>query len=161
MHWSPCLHKQIPVTGSSLTSYLLQVVSNWQTKARRAQPIICWFTANPFKGVEEKSPESTGQCCPAGVALSPPDSRNAWWHFPKQCAKQPPPKRGQTTEPHGWPELFGEDPVRITRVTVYLFKPNTPRATWAWLKIKQEGQTAGFGPCFHLPGFHFGTFFFF
>ena len=24
------------------------------------------------------------------------------------------------------------------------------------LKIKQEGQTAGFGPCFHLPGFHFG-----
>ena len=21
-----------------------------------------------------------------------------------------------------------------------------------WLKIKQEGQTAGFGPCFHLPG---------
>ena len=28
-----------------------------------------------------------------------------------------------------------------------------------WLKIKQEGQTAGFGPCFHLPGFHFGTVF--
>ena len=28
---------------------------------------------------------------------------------------------------------------------------------WLWLKIKQEGQTAGFGPCFHLPGFHFGT----
>ena len=28
---------------------------------------------------------------------------------------------------------------------------------WVWLKIKQEGQTAGFGPCFHLPGFHFGT----
>ena len=27
-----------------------------------------------------------------------------------------------------------------------------------WLKIRQEGQTAGFGPCFHLPiGFHFGT----
>ena len=26
-----------------------------------------------------------------------------------------------------------------------------------WLKIKQEGQTAGFGPCFHLPGFHVGT----
>ena len=26
---------------------------------------------------------------------------------------------------------------------------------WAWLKINQEGQTAGFGPCFHLPGFHF------
>ena len=28
---------------------------------------------------------------------------------------------------------------------------------WVWLKIKQEGQTAGVGPCFHLPGFHFGT----
>ena len=31
---------------------------------------------------------------------------------------------------------------------------------WVWLKIKEEGQTAGFGPCFHLPGqpileFHF------
>ena len=27
-----------------------------------------------------------------------------------------------------------------------------------WLKIKLEGQTTGFGPCFHLPiGFHFGT----
>ena len=23
-------------------------------------------------------------------------------------------------------------------------------------KIKQEGQTADVGPCFHLPGFHFG-----
>ena len=23
---------------------------------------------------------------------------------------------------------------------------------WVWLKIKPEGQTAGFGPCFHLPG---------
>ena len=22
---------------------------------------------------------------------------------------------------------------------------------WLWLKNKQEGQTAGFGPCFHLP----------
>ena len=29
--------------------------------------------------------------------------------------------------------------------------------TWAWLKIKQEGQTAGFGPCFQLPGFRFDT----
>ena len=28
---------------------------------------------------------------------------------------------------------------------------------WVWLNIEQEGQTAGFGPCFHLPGFHFGT----
>ena len=25
---------------------------------------------------------------------------------------------------------------------------------WVWLKIKDLGQTAGFGPCFHLPGFH-------
>ena len=23
---------------------------------------------------------------------------------------------------------------------------------WVWLKIKQQGQTAGFGPCSHLPG---------
>ena len=23
---------------------------------------------------------------------------------------------------------------------------------WVWLRIKQEGQTAGFSPCFHLPG---------
>ena len=28
---------------------------------------------------------------------------------------------------------------------------------WAWLKMKQEGQTAGVGPCFLLPGFHFGA----
>ena len=28
--------------------------------------------------------------------------------------------------------------------------------TWVWLKINQEGY-AGFGPCFHLPGIHFGT----
>ena len=27
---------------------------------------------------------------------------------------------------------------------------------WLWLKIKQRGY-AGVGPCFHLPGFHFGT----
>ena len=25
------------------------------------------------------------------------------------------------------------------------------RPTWMWLKIKKQGQTAGFGPCFHLP----------
>ena len=30
-------------------------------------------------------------------------------------------------------------------------------AIWMGLKIKQEGQTAGFGPRFHLPGFYFGT----
>ena len=29
---------------------------------------------------------------------------------------------------------------------------------WVWLKIKQEGQHAGFGPCFH--GFYFGYRFF-
>ena len=29
--------------------------------------------------------------------------------------------------------------------------------TWVWLKIKRsEGQTAGFGPCVHLPGFDVG-----
>ena len=40
------------------------------------------------------------------------------------------------------------------------FKGDPPRGKpcyiWVWLKI-QEGQTAGFGPCFHLPGFHFAT----
>ena len=37
-------------------------------------------------------------------------------------------------------------------------EPPAPRLTitWVWLKI-QEGQTAGFGPYVHLPGFHFGT----
>ena len=30
------------------------------------------------------------------------------------------------------------------------------RLTWVWLKINNRGF-AGFGPCFHLPGFHFGT----
>ena len=30
-------------------------------------------------------------------------------------------------------------------------------AIWVWLKINQEGQTAGFGPCFHLPGLDFGA----
>ena len=29
---------------------------------------------------------------------------------------------------------------------------NVGFSNWVWLKIKQEGQTAGFGPCFHLPG---------
>ena len=27
---------------------------------------------------------------------------------------------------------------------------------WVWLKIQQEGQTAGVGPCFHIPGFQLG-----
>ena len=30
---------------------------------------------------------------------------------------------------------------------------------WVWLKIKQEGLRR-LGPCFRLPGFHFGTGFF-
>ena len=29
---------------------------------------------------------------------------------------------------------------------------NSQFSVWVWLKMKQEGQTAGFGPCFHLPG---------
>ena len=29
---------------------------------------------------------------------------------------------------------------------------------WVWLKIKQEGQTAGLGPCFHFSGLQFGKF---
>ena len=28
---------------------------------------------------------------------------------------------------------------------------NFEKPMWVWLKIKQEGQTAGFGPCFRLP----------
>ena len=36
---------------------------------------------------------------------------------------------------------------------VVLFPEAQLLATWVWLKIKQEGQTAGFRPCFHLPGF--------
>ena len=31
--------------------------------------------------------------------------------------------------------------------------------TWLRVKIKQLGQTAGFGLPFHLPGFHFGPLF--
>ena len=30
--------------------------------------------------------------------------------------------------------------------------PASADGIWVWPKIKQEGQTAGFGPCFHLPG---------
>ena len=29
---------------------------------------------------------------------------------------------------------------------------------WVWVKLNHEG-TAGFAPCFHFPGFHFGTLF--
>ena len=34
-------------------------------------------------------------------------------------------------------------------------------ASWAWLKIKQEGQTVGYGPCFTSPGNPFWFRFFF
>ena len=30
--------------------------------------------------------------------------------------------------------------------------PFNPSKRGMWLKIKQQGQTAGFGPCFHFPG---------
>ena len=40
---------------------------------------------------------------------------------------------------------------------VYPQKKKEP-PIWLWLKIKQEGQNAGFGPCVHLTiGVHFGT----
>ena len=35
--------------------------------------------------------------------------------------------------------------------------PSRPADFQMWLKIEQQGQTAGCGPGFHLPGFHFGT----
>ena len=36
-------------------------------------------------------------------------------------------------------------------------EPEAPKSTWLWLKIKQGGGGGGLRPCFHLPGFHFGT----
>ena len=33
-----------------------------------------------------------------------------------------------------------------------LESPGNKQIRWVWLKINQEGQTACFGPCFHLPG---------
>ena len=29
------------------------------------------------------------------------------------------------------------------------FQDSESLVSWVWLKIKQQGQTAGFGPCFH------------
>ena len=42
------------------------------------------------------------------------------------------------------------------RVSMFCPSQRRPRQKWVWLKI-QQGQTAGVGPCFHLPGFHCGT----
>ena len=51
--------------------------------------------------------------------------------------------------------------MRVRQWRLPSLKTNTTRVpspkNWVWLKIKLEGRTAGFGPCFHLPGFHFGT----
>ena len=33
------------------------------------------------------------------------------------------------------------------------FMRSSMKIHWVWLEMKQEGQTAGFGPWFHLPGF--------
>ena len=41
--------------------------------------------------------------------------------------------------------------------TLYAFFLGGSPFIWVWLKIKQEGQAAGFGSCFHLPGFHLCT----
>ena len=67
--------------------------------------------------------------------------------------------------------LFKRENVRAAHLDGLLFpfgpQTDNPRiyrnftvrqvGTWLWLKIQELGQTAGFGPCFHLPGFHFGT----
>ena len=49
-------------------------------------------------------------------------------------------------------------PWRLKSSCTMLLNVGIPHVvTRLWLKIKPEGQTAGFGPCFHLPRFHFGA----
>ena len=43
---------------------------------------------------------------------------------------------------------FGQSATFMHNIYIYIY---IYIYIWAWLKIKQEGQTAGFGPCFHLP----------
>ena len=66
---------------------------------------------------------------------------------------------------HFWgvPHILAQTHMAILQVTLGLGirshgccrgqMENLPsNAIWLWLKIKQQGQTAGLGPCFHLPG---------
>ena len=46
----------------------------------------------------------------------------------------------------------GAESDRVNVLGVLLVRVNMIAPIWVWLKVKQEGQTAGSGPCFHLPG---------
>ena len=56
------------------------------------------------------------------------------------------------------PTLNQGNPHQMKVPTPFLSKSTRPSRhpsdchIWVWLKLKQEGQTAAFGPCFHLPG---------
>ena len=74
----------------------------------------------------------------------------------KGC-KRAPIAGGPRLRPPPHPASFSSR--RITRMHP-AGPPGHPEAfhIWVWLKMKRsEGQTAAFGPCFHLPEFHFGT----
>ena len=58
-------------------------------------------------------------------------------------------------DPGAWFDAMDVDrtgDLDLDEVLGALALPSAHFPIWVWLKIKQEGQTAGFGPRFHLPG---------
>ena len=88
-------------------------------------------------------------CCFFGGSFKPCVSLRGWFTpegFPNPSGTfhgatraQPPETQAEVLEAREAPE--DEAPLE---------QHQTP-GRWAWLKINQEGQTAGFGPCFHSP----------
>ena len=74
----------------------------------------------------------------------------------------PPPPRPKVIPPLPCREVRPPDPIAPAPraapvepdrcVASLRLAPHLEIDMWVWLKIKQEEQTTGFGPCVHLPG---------
>ena len=70
-------------------------------------------------------------------------------YFPKQHSPRPHDSSHSTKPGEASQSL---DSASVSRLSFPGPGPSPLYSVWVWLKIKQQGQTAGFGPCFHLPG---------
>ena len=78
---------------------------------------------------------------------------NAWLSLPFPF--EPTPNKIHSTKANGGGPGQNTKDVRPKKLWA-CFWINYQMFIWVRLKIKQEGY-AGFGPCFHLAGFQFGT----
>ena len=129
-------------------------LSMWLLTATRWR--IAWIPPHICASAQHRNPRSTASCVPkltmeGNTDLSKTETLRAF--EPAFLADFPTESPSKETMDFPTRIQWGLSGGPLTGMRMDI---NIPWHLLVWRKIKQEGQTAGFGPCFHLPGLHFG-----